>query len=57
MHPSCAAQSSEMRLHGTCFTGANVAWPFLAILAQSTPVMVCPAPARAGAINRADGIA
>jgi hypothetical protein len=56
MHPSCVAQSSEMPLHGTCFMGASVASPFIAILAQSTPITVCPALTRV-AINRADGIA
>ena len=56
IHPNCMAQSNEMRLHG-CFTGASAALPCTIIVAQSSPIPVCPALARGRAINCADGIA
>jgi hypothetical protein len=51
------AQSSEMPLHGTCFMGAGVAWSFIAICAQQSPVAVFAARIQARAMNAAGGIA
>ncbi|MGP0010426.1 MAG: hypothetical protein ACLPIG_17245 [Methylocella sp.] len=46
-----------MPLHGTCFIGAGIAWAFIAIFAQQSPVTICAASPQAAAIKRVDGIA
>jgi hypothetical protein len=46
-----------MPLHGTCFMGAGMIWPFIAIFAQQSPVAVFAAPIQADALNSAGGIA
>jgi hypothetical protein len=51
------AQLSEMPLHGVCFIGAGMAWSFIAIFAQQSPVTVCLASPQSDTIKRADGIA
>jgi hypothetical protein len=54
MQPNSSAQSTEMPLHG-CFMGAGVAWSFIAIFAQQSPLAV--APIQADAMNSTGGIA
>jgi hypothetical protein len=46
-----------MPLHGTCFIGAGVAWSFIAIFAQQSPVAIFVAPMQADAMNSAGGVA
>jgi hypothetical protein len=38
-----------MPLHGTCFTGAGVAWLFIAIFTQQSSIAVCATSMQAGA--------
>jgi len=56
MHPSCVAQSSEMRLHG-CFMWVGALPPPCDVVAQSTPTTACPVLAEVNAIARAAGTA
>jgi hypothetical protein len=56
MQPNSSAQSTEMPLHG-CFMGAGVAWSFIAIFAQQSPLAVFAAPIQADAMNSTGGIA